>query len=243
VSGERINPYWFGPTIAILVPLAMAPIGAWLRLLEPDTALMLVGMAAFFALVAAVLLPGAAAFATVTDRPWRRGAVRGAVVPVLLVLGALLYLSTSSTPSINEVSTDWVDRPRFPGEEAPPEDQAAAAAHRLEYLGEVQREAYPDLKAILLTDSPARAHERALAAAQAMPRWRVEQAQPESLQIQVSVTSRVFGFVDDVAIRVRPAEAGSRIDMRSRSRHMKADFGANAAHLRAFREALLGEKD
>jgi len=51
------------------------------------------------------------------------------------------------------------------------------------------------------------------------------------------VTS-IFGFVDDVVVRVRPAEGGSVVDVRSRSRDGKGDVGANAARIRAFRAEI-----
>src|SRR5207302_11014140 len=42
-----------------------------------------------------------------------------------------------------------------------------------------------------------------------------------------------MGFPDDVVIRVRAAEDGARVDMRSASRFGTHDFGANASRLRA----------
>jgi uncharacterized protein (DUF1499 family) len=47
-------------------------------------------------------------------------------------------------------------------------------------------------------------------------------------------TTRWFGFKDDVAIRISPAGAGSRVDMRSRSRVGRSDLGANARRIREF---------
>ena len=43
----------------------------------------------------------------------------------------------------------------------------------------------------------------------------------------------LFGFREDVAIRVTPARDGSRVDMRSASRYGFNDFGANARRVRA----------
>jgi len=42
-----------------------------------------------------------------------------------------------------------------------------------------------------------------------------------------------MGFRDDIVVRVRSAEDGARIDMRSASRYGKHDFGANASRLRS----------
>jgi uncharacterized protein (DUF1499 family) len=52
-------------------------------------------------------------------------------------------------------------------------------------------------------------------------------------------TSRLFGFHDDIAIRVRPeADGTSRIDVRSKSRDGQGDLGVNAARIRTFVAAL-----
>jgi len=61
---------------------------------------------------------------------------------------------------------------------------------------------------------------------------------PSARVIEATDTTRIFRFVDDVAIRVRPDGDGSRVDVRSRSRDGKGDLGANAARIRAFGDEL-----
>ena len=218
VSEARINPYWFGPTIAILVPLVLGPLGAWLRILRPDTAFMLVGVGALLALISAVLLPGAAALASVAGRPWRAGALRGAVVPVGLVLAGLVAMQVLDAAPINDVSTDLADRPEFAQDGPAPVHLADVAEQRMEWLAEVQRESYPDLQPLALGVDPETAFALALETARAMPGWAVVRAAPERGRIEATATTRVFGFVDDVVIRVRGRDGGSRVDLRSRSR-------------------------
>jgi uncharacterized protein (DUF1499 family) len=48
----------------------------------------------------------------------------------------------------------------------------------------------------------------------------------------------LFGFKDDVVIRVRPLDAGSVIDVRSLSRIGGSDFGTNARRVRAYLRRL-----
>jgi len=43
-----------------------------------------------------------------------------------------------------------------------------------------------------------------------------------------------MGFTDDIVVRITPAGAGSRIDLRSSSRYGRSDFGVNAARIRAY---------
>jgi uncharacterized protein (DUF1499 family) len=50
--------------------------------------------------------------------------------------------------------------------------------------------------------------------------------------------TRIFRFVDDIVVRVRPSNGGSIVDVRSKSRDGRGDMGANAARIRAFRDKL-----
>jgi len=56
--------------------------------------------------------------------------------------------------------------------------------------------------------------------------------------IEARATSKLFRFVDDVAIRVRPKEGGSVVDIRSKSRVGQGDMGANADRIRAIAARL-----
>ena len=48
----------------------------------------------------------------------------------------------------------------------------------------------------------------------------------------------MFGFKDDVVIRITPAGSGSRVDVRSVSRVGRSDLGANARRIREFLRQL-----
>jgi uncharacterized protein (DUF1499 family) len=72
-----------------------------------------------------------------------------------------------------------------------------------------------------------------------MPRWTVTRSDPQAGELEAVAESVVFGFKDDVIVRVRPDPAGgSRVDVRSKSRDGKGDLGANAARIRAYLAAL-----
>ncbi len=47
-----------------------------------------------------------------------------------------------------------------------------------------------------------------------------------------------MGFTDDTVVRVAEADSGSRIDVRSASRHGRSDLGVNAARIRTYLAAL-----
>ena len=70
-------------------------------------------------------------------------------------------------------------------------------------------------------------------------RWRILQADDYEGIIQAEARTLVFGFVDDVLIRVYlDRDAQTRVDMQSRSRKGRVDFGTNARRIRRFFRAL-----
>jgi uncharacterized protein (DUF1499 family) len=229
-----MNPYWLAPAVAIAVPLILGPLGAWSGMLRPDTGLFLVGMAVFLALAACIALGGAAAYATVNARAWRRSALRAAILPLAVVAASIAFLREKGSAAINDVSTDLSDRPPFSADPPLEPLDARALEARLEDFAARQREAYPELAPLVLAAPPAEAFARARAAAARMSGWVLTREDPAALELEASATTPVFRFVDDVSIRVRAAGTGSRIDVRSRSRLGRADFGANAARIRAF---------
>jgi uncharacterized protein (DUF1499 family) len=70
--------------------------------------------------------------------------------------------------------------------------------------------------------------------------WNVVAAQPaqDGGRIEATSTALFFGNTDDIVIRVKPSGIGASLDIRSKSRVGTTDFGANAAHIRAFAKKL-----
>jgi hypothetical protein len=231
------NPYWLAPSIVIAVPLVLGTLGAWLGVLRPDVGLFLVGMAVFLALVASAALAAAAAYATAAARPWRRSALGAALVPGSVALGALLFARCSAAPELDDVSTDLADRPAFASDAARVLADSGALAERLAALAEQQRRAYPDIGPVLLSEPADAAFARASRAARGLRGWELVREDPARRELEARATTRVFRFVDEVVIRVRPDAAGSRVDVRSRSPG-RAGFGAHAARIREFARAL-----
>jgi uncharacterized protein (DUF1499 family) len=142
-----------------------------------------------------------------------------------------------AVPSIHDITTDVASPPQFvailplrTGAPNPPEYPGP-------HIGELQGIAYPQLQPLVLAVPPREAFARAAAAAEAMG-WEVVAKDPGAGRIEAVATSRWFGFRDDVVIRVAPAGAGSRVDLRSKSRVGRSDLGANAARIRAFLSRL-----
>jgi uncharacterized protein (DUF1499 family) len=84
---------------------------------------------------------------------------------------------------------------------------------------------------------PPQAFDRALASVREMG-WDLVAADAAAGRIEATDTTFWFGFKDDVVIRVRPADGGSRIDVRSVSRIGVGDAGTNAKRIGAYLDAL-----
>jgi hypothetical protein len=140
-------------------------------------------------------------------------------------LGAGFEIAARATPPINDISTDTEDPPVF-WFTATPSDYPAPNAGP-------QRAAYPDVRPLDLPLPVDDAFAAALALVGARG-WEVLSADPAESQIEAIARSRLFGFEDEVAIRVTETDSGARIDMRSRSRLGQVDRGANARRIEAF---------
>lgn len=166
------------------------------------------------------------------DRAWFAVGI-GAVLLLTVLAGAL---PGGDVPRINDITTDLGDPPGF-------EAAAREEANRERDMGydpefaELQRAGYPDLAPILLPAPPAEAYERVRGAVEALG-WEIVQSDPARGHLEARETSRIFRFVDDIAIRIRPADGGSVVDVRSKSRDGQGDLGANAARIDALGDAL-----
>ena len=64
--------------------------------------------------------------------------------------------------------------------------------------------------------------------------WEIVLADKTNGRIEATATTALFGFKDDVVIRLTESEGGTRVDMRSASRVGLSDLGANAARIDAY---------
>lgn len=68
--------------------------------------------------------------------------------------------------------------------------------------------------------------------------WEVVSLYPSEGVVEAVVTTPVFAFVDDVVIRVKPTQMGTKVDMRSSSRIGRGDYGTNAIRVKKFLKKL-----
>jgi uncharacterized protein (DUF1499 family) len=176
----------------------------------------------------------------------RRGLYRSlaAFVIGLVVMGVpWSYLwRAQSVPPIHDITTDTTNPPQFLAVRPLRADDPNPASYGGPEVAAQQQEAYPDIQPLHLELPPDQAFQRALRAAQEMG-WEIVRADYPARRIEATDQTLWFGFKDDVVIRVRPAESGSRIDVRSTSRVGQSDLGVNAERIRSYLERLgeLGE--
>ena len=232
---------WMVPTYVIVTLLVIGPLGSYLGIFRPFGGFQLVFLAVLVGVVFGIGLAGAAAYASATGKAWRPRALRGAILPLGLALVVFAMLSLRPTPIMNDVSTDLENRiefdPTVTALRTSPEPQAEQRAH----FDALQKEHYGDITPIVVATPVDETFKRAVDVAQAMPGWTVTKVDEASGRIEAYDTSKVFHFVDDVVVRVRGDGAGSRVDLRSRSRDGLGDSGVNAERVRAYVAAFKGE--
>jgi hypothetical protein len=172
--------------------------------------------------------------------PAKRMALAGSLLSTLTVAAIVgLALPSASFPVINDISTDLEDPPQFVA-------CAALDANRGRDMGypesfaEPQRNAYPTLSSRVVPVEPELVVEHVRDALESIPGTEVIDVDvgPQGGRVEAVSVSRVFRFVDDVIVRIRAEGAGSRIDVRSKSRVGRGDMGANAARIEGFLLAL-----
>lgn len=167
----------------------------------------------------------------------RDSLVRSGIACLLLMLPAFGLLSQAikgkSLPPIHDITTDT---------RTPPDFQAIVAlrgadSNPLEYQGDSiarqQQAAYPEIKPIQTSLSREEAFRRAIKVATDLG-WKIVAQNRNGGRIEAVESTLLWGFKDDVVIRIQPSDQGSRVDLRSVSRIGVSDLGANAARIKSF---------
>jgi uncharacterized protein (DUF1499 family) len=167
-----------------------------------------------------------------------RAARRGRVIAVLGLVVALLPLgmalqweyASRTTPPINDISTDTADAPVFWDMPNPTDYPGAKSAA-------LQRAAYPDLAPLNLGLTPEQAFAQALSVAQEKG-WTIVASVSAEGRIEATSSSLLYGFTDEVIVRVKATDGGALVDVRSRSRLGRVDRGVNARRIRDYLAVL-----
>ncbi|KAA5595917.1 DUF1499 domain-containing protein [Blastochloris sulfoviridis] len=223
-----------------LFALAVALLGIALSRLNIVETLAALGVfAAGVAVAAVAVLVALVALAAIWNDGYRglAQAVTGLLVGLVVVAGpAAMAVIAYRLPAIHDISTDLVDPPRIIAGAAARPPGANPAAYEGERVAALQQAGYPDLKPLIKDWTPDQAF-RAARELIEKRRWRIlDQVPPRpgrEGRIEAVVRTLVFGFRDDVVVRIRPAAEGARVDVRSASRYGVHDIGANARRIKS----------
>ena len=155
-------------------------------------------------------------------------------------LPGVMLIKAEQLPSIHDITTDTTDPPKF----VAVLPLRANARNSTDYGGAnvaaQQRAAYPEIAPVYSNVPPDKAFARALSVARAMG-WDIVATAPSEGRIEATDTTLLYGFKDDIVIRVTPAPQGSRTDVRSESRIGGGDVGTNARRIATFLNELAKE--
>ena len=221
----------------VLLPLSI--LGVRLSILNPGLGLLGTGLACLGALLL-LILSGITFF--IPRYQSHRKLITKTLILVMfptLVTTSFLIDRTGrdvKVPPIHNISTDLENPPQFVkaqelrGSSSNPLDQNKRTI-------KLQKKGYPHLKPLVTTMAPMLAFQRAINIADQLG-WEVYHQDPETGMIEAVDTTAIFGFKDDIAIRVDHRNGSTVIDLHSVSRFGGGDIGANAARIDAFIEAF-----
>lgn len=213
-----------------LTVLVVGPLLAWLRWVPALVGFGLFAVGGVSALIVGVLAVAQAARGRGSGRLRLLAGVAG-----LVFLG--LAINSRGAPAISDFTTDLENPPAFKEATAAADNAGRDMAYPPVFAA-VQRSCCPDLGPAKLAIAPGTAYVRVESVALAQPDWTVTRRDPATGELEAIATTRLFGFHDDIVIRVRPDGTGSRIDMRSKSRDGRGDLGTNADRIRRIVSAL-----
>jgi len=218
----------FGVIAGVL--FVIGPALAWLRIVRGIVGFALFALGGIVGLVVGV--------ASVIQAARGRGFGRGGALAVAVGVVFLALASRGAgVPRINDFTTDPTDPPAFTHAVTLPPNVGRDMSYPKAFA-DIQRGCCADLHPARVRAGAPEAFTRAEAVARQMG-LTVTRSDPSAGLLEAMATSRLFGFHDDIAIRVRPeADGTSRIDMRSKSRDGQGDFGVNAARIRTFVQAI-----
>ena len=154
----------------------------------------------------------------------------------LLGIGAQIF-TAQNLPKIHNISTDTVNPPQFIKIEQMRGKDDNPLAYDTAKLAEQQIAAYPMIKTLQTSLSKEDAYKRSLSIAEALG-WQIINEDAVMGIVEATDTTALWGFKDDVVIRISETSNSVNIDLRSVSRIGLSDLGANAKRIKKFIDAF-----
>ena len=240
----RIAPLFgvlgFWLSLAGVVGIVLSPLGFRLGLWDVGFALRkllagatIAGIIGFVLCLLAILIAKFSGIRFDGSRAWI-----GLLIGGLFAGYVLMQLKTvKSLPMIHDITTDTANPPQF----VALADARKASPNGRDYKGaeiaNQQQQAYPDIQTMTSDLPPSQLFVKAEATVREMG-WEIAAADVKDGRIEATQTTLIYGFKDDIVIRITPQGAGSKVDVRSMSRMGMSDLGVNAERIRRFSSGL-----
>jgi uncharacterized protein (DUF1499 family) len=169
-----------------------------------------------------------------------------------MVLGTIAFLIASVTayipwnlrqiartvPPIHDITTDFDNPPQYVRIATVRKKTDHPVAYAGAEAAAQQKKGYPDIGPIVLKAPPDKVFDAARVVLQAMG-LEIIDAEPIQGRIEATDRSLLFGFEDDMVVRIVAGSDGTtRVDVRSKSRVGRSDIGINATRVREFGKGL-----
>lgn len=249
-EGREDTRFWtrfvlVGATLSVIL-LPLAPLSHRFGLLGLGPAFLVLISAVAVAVMALLGALAMTLYSARNDLPRNRNLSIVAMVVALAPIAVIApqIIGGASAPPIHDITTDTEDPPRFDEVVALRDDAAnpltyGAGMESPEELARLQREAYPQIEPLRTELGVEEAVGRTVEVLQAQGHEVVNREVEGGVGIVEAVaTTSWFGFRDDMVVRVRPADGGSVVDIRSVSRVGQSDLGKNAERIQEFLEAF-----
>ena len=147
------------------------------------------------------------------------------------------YYQKSKLPKINDITTDTKNPPAFINVHFVRDSNDNSLLYNTDWAV-IQHQFYPEIKPLDLPLSQKQAYDQALSLVLESG-WELVAQYPSAGVIEATARTPVFGFRDDVILRIKPlSDEASRIDMRSSSRVGRGDYGENATRIDVYLNEL-----
>ncbi len=156
-----------------------------------------------------------------------------------LIIVAAILMAGLEFPAINDVSTNLADIPQFTHAQTLPANANRDMAFPVEFIPHIEK-SYSDLTTLEHTLETETIFLRLKGSlSQILPRTEITHFDQAQGIIEGVTITRTFRWRDDFVIHIRPnGSGGTLVDMRSKSRDGRSDFGANAKRIQTVFDAL-----
>ena len=171
-------------------------------------------------------------FAGRSDLLWAAAfAVLPSMVAIPMVINDLRY------PHINDVATNVEHPMAFVAalQAAPNTGRDMSFPNK---NGPIIREAYPNVRPLILDEPLEQAFQRIETLARTQPSWVITRRDAKAHTLEGEALTPFFRFINDFIIHVSEQEGKALINMRSKSRDGLVDAGTNAKRIQIFFEQL-----